>query len=937
MARAHLFRPITDREGNLLYSATVTVREVNYAIPIGQPMYSGNTGTDTLDNPFTAVNGAIDFWVDTPQRVSILVEAAEQDDILAYLDAQPPPEQIVSTDSPLEIVNAPSVSGQVLLSTSTAGEAQWGDPPSGTGLTPVVVVASQSFTSGSDPVGWAFVETGGAAHVYDPATIPPGTNYSFSLKMTQSANGGVGTVTGPTFTLLEAGRVSMWLRSDIAPTETFTVKIVNSASVQTTQATLAQDQDWGFYAFDLAAGTWHSLLTYTGQSAYDASTPHTVWLAGYVAQYGGNVPPHSHNGTGTSSVALGTGAVASATGSTAVGASASATGTDSTAFGYNANAVGTSALAAGYNASAPVDYSLAVGSGATGSGTATAWTAVGYNANAGGQEAVAVGKNATVSSDYGVAVGSGAVVGASSGSAVAIGQNASAQAANAVALGLGATVATSHNNSVALGANAITTSANQIMAGNTGAIVTVLGGLQNYGIASLGSPTGRIGFYGSTGNTIQTVAGSDDGNVTLRTLVQALANLGLIVNNSIQQPAPFKNPVGIIDFYYHQDPGDGSLGVADFDFLPYQYFPLAFSSKDPYPGGPQWFVGADHNGYKGFATGLGALKDMYTPKHTYVINATATGSGNKLCFAVRHTGAAGSTAACGYVILDQAAGTVALGTKAPGDDTDTFTVAAGNSVTLSSIGSTPFDGTNHEHIISASAGYVMYTDGAAGTPVFFSSAALNLTGTLIGVDFAQTSTKLDTIAFLPAHTFDGFKTTGALANAESGEAWWPVVSGAGAAITVSSAGNLRVTGVTSGYALGYVLTGASTGAKYVNTKWATGTTPTTAMGVVARYVDPNNYYFVNNSQITRVLAGTQTTLATLSSSFVAGDLLQASFDDTTGVIQVFRNGTTVGTVTDTTATLLASNRFGLGARGAAVANFNYFWVYDNYNAAVTYK
>jgi hypothetical protein len=66
VARAHLFRPITDREGNLLYNATVTVREVDFSIPIGQPLYAGPTGADVLDNPFTAVNGVIDFWVDVP-------------------------------------------------------------------------------------------------------------------------------------------------------------------------------------------------------------------------------------------------------------------------------------------------------------------------------------------------------------------------------------------------------------------------------------------------------------------------------------------------------------------------------------------------------------------------------------------------------------------------------------------------------------------------------------------------------------------------------------------------------------------------------------------------------------------------------------------------------------------------------------------------------
>lgn len=936
MARAHLFRPITDREGNLLYGAAVTVREVNYAIPIGQPLYSGPAGADELANPFIAVNGVIDFWLDTPQRVSILVEADTVDNILVYLDAPPPPEQIVATDSPLEIVNAPSVSGQVLLSTSTAGQAHWGNPPTGTGLTPVVVVASQNFPAGADPVGWTFVQTNGAAHNYDSITIPPGTNYNFSLKMTQSANNGVGTLTGPTFTLLEAGRVSMWLKADVAATETFSVKIVDSSSVQTTQTTITMDQDWGFYAFDLAAGTWHSLLTYTGQTVFDNTTPHAVWMTGYVAQYGGNVPPHAHSGTGSNSVALGTGATATVTGSTAVGAPATASGTNSTAFGYNASAAGNSALAAGYNASAPTDFSLAVGSGATGSGTATAWAAVGYNASAGGLEAVAVGKNATVQSDYGVAVGSGTSVGAAAGSAVAIGAGAQALAPNSIAIGTGAFVPSSHNNSIALGANSATSGANQIVMGNDGAITMILGSLQNYGIASLGTPTSRVGFYGSAGNTVQTVSGSDDGNVTLRTLVQALANMGLIINNSIQQPAPFRSPVGVIDYFYHQDPGDGSLGVADFDFQPYAYFPLAFSSKGPYPTGPQWFVGSDHNAYKGFASGLGVLKNMLTTKQSAVFNLTFTGTGNKVCLAVRHTGAAGNAAAAGYFILDQAAGTVSFAVKAAGDDSDTYSVI-GSAVTLSAIGSTPFDGATHQHIIQASGNNVSWMDGPSGMPITWSTSSLNSTGTYIGLDFPQTTTKFNNLAFLPQETWDTFQTTGALVNAPSGEAWWPVLSGSGAAATVSATGNLQLTGATSGYAIAYVLTQTSTGIKWANMKWATGTTPTTGMGLVARYVDPNNYYFINNTQITRVLSGTQTTLATLSSTFVAGDRMQASFDATSGLIQVFRNNNLIGTVVDTTAALLASSRFGLGIRGTGTANLNYLWVYDNYNAAVTYK
>lgn len=935
MARAHLFRPITDREGNLLYNATVTVREVQYSIPLSQPLYASKDGADTLDNPFTAVNGVIDFWLERPQRMSLLVQHETVDDILVYLDAPPPPEEIVSSDSPLEIVNQPSTSGQVLLSTGTAGQAQWGNPPTGTGLTPIVVASSQSFTSGSDPVGWSFVQTNGGGHAYDPLSIPPGTNYSYSLRMTQTANAGTVTLTGPTFNLLESGRVSLWIKTSFTGAENFVVKVSDAGAVQTTLQTISATRDWGFYSFNLAAGTWTPIFVYTGPATF-AAGDHYVWMTGYVAQYGGNIPPHTHAGAGTNSVALGTGATSAGNSATAVGANSSAAGANATAYGYNASAAGASATAVGYNASAPTANALAVGAGATGDTVDGSWVALGYNAAATGLEAVAVGKTASVAADYGIAVGSGATVGGTGTSATAIGQNAQANGASSVAIGQGAVVGATHNNSVALGANAATTSSNQIMLGNSGAITTVTGSLQNYGLVSLGSADSRVGFYGAAGNVRQVVNGSDDGNVTLRTLVQALASMGLIVNNSIQQPLSSPSPVGIIDFFYHQDPGDGSLGNADFDFAPYSYFPLPFSDQSPYPSGPQWYVGADHNAYKGYAGGLGALKNMYTPRQSFYVTLTFTGTGNKAAFAIRHTGASGSAAAAAYLILDQASNTISLATKAPGDPSNTYTVAAGNSVNLSTVGSLPFNGSSHVHVVSVSGQNVMYADSALGKPIFFQAPAMNLTGTYIGLDLAQTTTKFNNLAFLPQHTFDGFLTTGALSNAASGEAWWPVTSGSGAAVTVSAAGNLSLTGATSGYALAYVLTNANSWGKTVTTRWSGSITPTTGMGIVGRYVDANNYYFCNNSQITRVLAGTQTTLATYSANMVAGDQMYVDFN-TDGSIVVSRNGTTVATATDTTSTLLASNRYGLGVRGTGTAGFQYFWAYDKFNGAVIYK
>jgi hypothetical protein len=939
VARAHLFRPITDPQGNLLYNATVTVREVDFAVPIAQTMWSDATSTSdsaVLANPFTAVNGVIDFWLDTPQRVSLLVQSEGIQDILVYLDAPPAPEEIVSSTSSMKIVNAPVTSGQVLLSTGTAGEFQWGNPPTGTGLTPVVVVSSQSFSAGFDPVGWGFSGSS-SSHTYDPSTLPPGTNYTYSLHGVLTAASGSLTVTGPSFTLLESGTLAVWFKTTLQAGETVAIKVTSPGPTTTVLGTINSTRDWGFYSYNLAAGTYTPSFVLTGTGTFTGAA-HDMWMTGYVSTYGGNVPPHTHAGAGSNSVALGLSSVASGTAATAVGASSQATNTNATAYGYNAHATGNSALAMGINAAATADYSLAVGAGASGSGTSTAWTAVGYNATASGQEAVAVGKNATASADYAAAVGSGAS--ASAASSVAIGQSASAQATSGVAIGQGAVVGSTHNNSVALGSGATTTGSNQIVLGNAGALTIIPGSLQNYGLVSLGQPDTRVGFYGSTGNVQQVVSGSDDGNVTLRTLTSALANMGLIVNNSLQQPGQFANPVGVIDFFYHQDPADGSLGNADFDYRPYTYAPLAFSSNTPYPSGPQWYVGGDHNGYKGFATGLGVLKNMYRPQQTAVsVVSVLTGStGNKICLAFRHTGQTDSSAATGYIILDQAAGTISMSTKATGALSSAYTVASGNSVNLSSTPYTPFDGNQHGHLISVSGNMVMYADTSQSpmVPTFFYDPALNASGTYVGLDINVTTTKFNSLYFLPMSSWDNFRTTGALTNAPTSEAWWPVTSGVGSSATVSATGNLQLTSVTSGYSIAYIFPTTNSSAKTVRAKYATGTTPTTSMGVVGRYVDPNNYYFVNSSQITRVLSGTQTTLATLSQTFAAGDQIAVTFNSS-GLIQVFRNTSLIGSVTDTTATLLASNRYGLGARGAATANFNYILLTDNYNVSVVYK
>ncbi len=128
MARAHLFRPVTDEKGNLLYGALVTVRPTSLSGVISQDIYPGPLSTDPLPNPYVLDNGYVDIWLDEPQRVNLLINASGFDPISIYLDVHPPAAEVLRTAYPLKITNAPA-NGKILIGTS-ATEASFQDPPS---------------------------------------------------------------------------------------------------------------------------------------------------------------------------------------------------------------------------------------------------------------------------------------------------------------------------------------------------------------------------------------------------------------------------------------------------------------------------------------------------------------------------------------------------------------------------------------------------------------------------------------------------------------------------------------------------------------------------------------------------------------------------------------------------------------------------------------
>ncbi|MGA5598431.1 hypothetical protein ACPCSE_29775 [Streptomyces cellulosae] len=534
MARAHVMRPVIGETGDLLYGAQVTVREAGLSVKVNQPLYKGPAGSEQLPNPFIVANGVIDFWVDTPQRMSVQVQAEGHSDILVYLDAAPPPEETARVDSPLLIVGS-QVPGNVLLAGNTPGQAVWGPVPANSGVTPKVTVVSEDFGLARDPVGWSFTQAATSSRDY-PAEAPTDWGLSRSLHGKHSGDAGNLVAATPGFTLVEPGYVSLWLRPTLAAGESVEVA-VTQGGVRTVLQTITNTRPWGFYRYPLAAGTYQSAsVTFKGAATFVAGAGHEMWMTGLQVMYGGQVPAHTHSGAGSNSVLLGVTAEASGVSSIALGAQAKASGADSIAVGRRAQGAATDAVAVGQSANAAAQETIAVGARAGGSLAATGWVAAGADAYSDTTDGTAVGRSAQVFGAGGTAVGHAAYVGAGAAASVAVGESAQALAQSSLALGANAVVAANHYGATAIGQNARTSAAMQTMIGNPDypyRSVVLAQRLRALAAVNLGTDaTSRLGFYGAEGTVKPVVTGSDGGNLALRNLIAALAGLGLITNST---------------------------------------------------------------------------------------------------------------------------------------------------------------------------------------------------------------------------------------------------------------------------------------------------------------------------------------------------------------------------------------------------------------------
>lgn len=526
MARAHIYRPMLDQQGNLLTDAKVTINESHVSVLLAQPIYPSADSATPLSNPMTVTDGILDIWLDTPQRVNIFVESSS--DVAPaslILDAHPPAPEVMRTAFPLRIINQFS-EGQVLVGSATPGEAQWADNTVETGLTPETTVYSQAFSAGADPAGYTWVGNT-TPFLRDYSTdVPQGETFTRSLRLTQtagaSATARLEQVTP--VTLGDRGRFGFWARMDPSDTTTRARVFLVESSGQTVRDWTFGDgspSGWHYYEAELEASSYRLRVEYNLIPAGSwVGTSEDFYITGLEFGQGGQIPPHYHQGPQARSVLLGTSATVTGTDSVAVGDSASAA-LSAVAMGYDSTGA-ESAVAVGHQANAALQAN-ALGAGAFALATSVA---VGYQANVNSEGSVGVGASVSVLAGEAVAVGFG--TSASGAGAVAVGAGAQARSISGVAVGYQALVDETHTNSVAIGSGAVTSAANQIVLGTDVHTVVVPGHLRALGNATVGAADSTVGFFGSAGITRPTLANPGSGNATLLALMEYLHDLGLI-------------------------------------------------------------------------------------------------------------------------------------------------------------------------------------------------------------------------------------------------------------------------------------------------------------------------------------------------------------------------------------------------------------------------
>lgn len=108
MPVAHLHRTIQDKTtGKLILGATVSLCNPGSETPISASLFSDFAMTQSLPNPYVCSNGIIDVYLPDPVTVQLKVQYGASVDLADRLQILPMAENILVTNFPFGILNAP--------------------------------------------------------------------------------------------------------------------------------------------------------------------------------------------------------------------------------------------------------------------------------------------------------------------------------------------------------------------------------------------------------------------------------------------------------------------------------------------------------------------------------------------------------------------------------------------------------------------------------------------------------------------------------------------------------------------------------------------------------------------------------------------------------------------------------------------------------------
>lgn len=128
--RAHLNKAIIRKVSGTPADGSVQVYEPGGTTPLVQTMYVGDTGVTARANPFTFATGVIEFYLDTPQRVKLVItptggSAQTFDNVDVPFISDPADDADISTSAPGD-APAAGVIGELAGATHRHGREAWG-------------------------------------------------------------------------------------------------------------------------------------------------------------------------------------------------------------------------------------------------------------------------------------------------------------------------------------------------------------------------------------------------------------------------------------------------------------------------------------------------------------------------------------------------------------------------------------------------------------------------------------------------------------------------------------------------------------------------------------------------------------------------------------------------------------------------------------------